>query len=101
MTTYTTDKVSGLPLIEKDVEANLDYPFKWTDWLAEISDTISTKLITAETGITADAGTIVGTTVVVWVSGGTVNKTYRVSCRITTVGGRIDERTILIKVKQR
>jgi hypothetical protein len=97
MTTYTTDKVSGLPLIEKDVEANLDYPFKWTDWLAEISDTISTKLITAEAGITADAGTIVGTTV----SGGMVSKTYRVSCRITTVGGRIDERTILIKVKQR
>jgi len=39
--------------------------------------------------------------VTAWISGGENGKTYRVSCKITTTEGRIDERSIFIKVKDR
>jgi hypothetical protein len=99
--TYVVDKVSGLPVIEKDPQAILDYPFKWTDYLLDPVDTLQSQVTTVETGITLESSGISGTNVVVWLSGGTPGQTYRVANRITTVGGRTDERSILIKVKQK
>lgn len=43
----------------------------------------------------------VDNTVVAWISGGTAGTTYRVTCRIVTAGGRTDDRSIFIKVKER
>ena len=36
-----------------------------------------------------------------WISGGTAGKVYRVTCQITTDSGRIDERSITIRVIER
>lgn len=104
-----TYAVSGTPdseakyTISKHSTAELDYPFNWTDWLNDIVDTIDTFVCGCDTGVTIDNAKTAKTgdslKVVVWVSGGTVGTTYRVWCRITTVGGRIDERAIYIKIK--
>ena len=87
--------------ITKDPDAVLDYTFDWTAWLDAITDTIASKVIVVETGITNDSSIISGKTVITWISGGTVGTTYRVACRIVTAGGRTDDRSIFIKIKER
>lgn len=80
----------------------LDYPFNWgTNWLAEIVDTITSHTITPEAGITCDSSSVVGDTVVAWISGGTAGTTYRVTCQIVTAGGRTFQQSIYIKIKER
>ena len=85
----------------KDPQAVLDYIFDWSAWLA--GDTISTQTLTSDDGITIDSSVVGGenTNVTAWVSGGTAGKSYRVTSRVTTVGGRTDERLIVILVRDR
>jgi hypothetical protein len=87
--------------IVKDPDAVLDYTFDWTTWLALVTDTISSKTITVDTGITCTSSSISGTTVIVWLSGGSVGATYKVTCRIVTASGRTDDRSIYVKIKER
>lgn len=86
----------------KDPAAVLDYTIDWDadDWLG--SDTITgTPVWTVATGLTKDSQSNTTTTATVWLSGGTANTDYDVACKITTAGGRTDERTIRIQVRQR
>lgn len=98
--TYTIS-TSGKATITKDPQAKLDYIWDWTAWLADIGDTIISQLVTLDSGITLVSSGLVGATVVAFISGGTVGTTYRATCRITTNGGRIDERSIFIKIVER
>ncbi len=84
----------------KDPSAVLDYAFDWTDWLAT-SETIANHTITADTGIVVDSSTENAGIVTVWLSGGEAGKWYKVACKITTNAGRIDERTLHIRVENR
>lgn len=103
--------VIGSPI--KDPSAVLDYVFDWapltngragatSDWLAS-GETISSKTVTAESGITVDSSSITdsSTSVTVWLSSGTAGSNYLVTCRIVTSGGRTDERSIRLLVRQR
>lgn len=83
----------------KDPDAVLDYVIDWSDWLD--SDTISTSDWTVETGITEDSDSNTTTTATIWLSGGTVNDRYIVTNRIVTVGGRTDDRSISIYVREK
>jgi hypothetical protein len=83
----------------KDPQSKLDYTVDWTAWLG--SDTIAASTWTLEAGLTKDSETRTATTSTVWVMGGTPGMIYRATCQITTAGGRIDERSILIVVAQR
>jgi hypothetical protein len=89
------------PTIVKDPNAVLDYTFDWTAWLDDVADSIATRQIIPATGITVDSSAIVGKKVIAWLSGGTAGQKYQVTCRITTAGGRTDDRSIFIKVKER
>jgi hypothetical protein len=95
----------------KDADAVLDYTFDWSDWLVS-GDTIATKTITAQTGLTVNSSSIVAGTnkagasvpsgaVQVWVQGGTTGNTYTLLCHITTTGGRTDDRTMYLQVVDR
>ncbi len=97
--------------IDKDPTGILDYTFDWapltnesgtTDWLVS-GDTISSYVITAESGITVDNDTLSNesTSVTVWLSGGTAGAIYTVACKITTIGGRTDKREADIRVIER
>lgn len=85
----------------KDPAAVLDYELDWSTWLATVSDTIATSTWTADTGITVDDESNTTTTATVWLSGGTAGVTYSLVNRITTAGGRTDERTITVAVRER
>jgi len=83
----------------KDPAAVLDYGLDWSAWLD--GDTIDTSTWTITTGLTKDGDDHDGTTTTVWLSGGTAGTSYRATNRITTTGGRTDERTIRITVSDR
>ena len=81
----------------KDPDAVLDFGFDWETWLD--GDTLKTSTWVVPTGITKDSDlfTVVGIATI-WLSGGTLREVYKVVNRITTVGGRTDDRTLVIKV---
>jgi len=85
----------------KDPEATLDYIFNWLAWLD--GDTITTQVVTIDDGATVNSSAITDTdtSVTAFVSGGTVGRSYVLSCKITTVGGRTDERSLTILVVER
>ena len=85
----------------KDPDAVLDFTVSWAEWLAEAEDTITSSTWTAEAGITIDSDSNTTTTATVWLSGGTATERYRVTNEIVTVGGRTDNRTITVKVRER
>lgn len=86
-------------IIDKDPSANLDYKIDWELWLA--GDTISSSQWTVATGVTKGSETNTTTTATVWISGGTAGSRYTITNRITTAAGRIDERSIILRVLDR
>lgn len=102
------EQTNSALVIDKDVEAQLTYTFDWSEWL-ESNDTISaieytvaarrndpTPLVIENSGIIND-----NTKTFVELSGGQVDKTYIVTCKITTTDGYIDRRNFRIEVKAR
>lgn len=86
----------------KDPDAVLDYPIDWKPWLdAAGGDKIATSTWTLSAGIANSGETKSLTLTVIWLSGGTPGQSYLVANRITTVGGRTEERTIQINVVDR
>lgn len=91
------------PTIIKDPNAELDYSEDWTAWLLAASDTISSfvTIIPAESTMIELRKSHNGLIPTAWFSGGRVGQTEKVTYRITTVAGRIDDRTIYFKIKER
>lgn len=83
----------------KDPDARLDYMVDWTSWLGD--DTITNSTWIVPNGINFEADTFTTTTATVWLSGGSLGSSYEVVNRITTDAGRIDDRTITIKIRQK
>lgn len=81
----------------KDPVAVLDYMIDWAAWLG--GDTIALSVWTIPSGITQNSVTNTATTATIWLSGGTDGTVYSIVNRITTAGGRADERTITITVQ--
>jgi hypothetical protein len=86
----------------KDPSASLDYSWDWSLWLAEAGDTIGSATVTVPDGLTAVGAPVYGDTVVTQqVSGGDVDGAYRLVCRVTTVKGLVDERSIYLTIIER
>lgn len=104
MATETFVVTANKPTITKDPNAVLDYTLDWSDWLEPASDTIASVAV-AVTGVTLDHTTNNGTSVTIWISGGTVGTRGEARVRITTVGTgarpRTDDRTVYFKIKER
>lgn len=93
----------------KDPQDTLDYTFDWSRFLsgATLSDAvwfINGTQITAP-GQTVSTLTSVNTansttSTTILLSGGTVNVTYTVSCRITSSSGLVVERSARISIKE-
>jgi len=86
-------------IYSKDPDETADYEFEWA---ADIgTDTISNVTIVADTGITVDSNSNTDNVVTVWLSGGTARSTYRVVCRITTVGGRTLDQSMCMRCRSK
>ena len=106
LTGYKQDR-EGVYIV-KDPEATLDYSLDWADWMPA-SDRIATSNWTIET-LAGDLNPLVevetllaGLTsrTTIFLSGGSVNRNYRVTNTITTDDGRTDERYFRIFVRDR
>lgn len=89
------------PTIDKDPDAILDYSWDWTAWLADVSDTIATKSFIVDVSLTVVSSTVVGGIITAFISGGVAGTKVIATCRMVTVGGRSDDRTIYLKIKDR
>lgn len=89
-------------VVNKDSNATLDYTWNWTAWLDAVSDTISAFTIIADDSITVESSALIGTKQVqAFISGGAVGIMGAATCRITTAGGRTDDRTIYFNIIER
>jgi hypothetical protein len=86
---------------KKDPDAVLDYTFNWGSWLTDAEDVIDTVEWIPDEGLTVANSTYTSTTATAFVSGGAVGDTLKLTCRITTLGGRTDDRTITLKIVDR
>lgn len=84
----------------KDPDDLLDYPVSWVDVLAADSDAIGSVVWTIPAGLTKTSESIASGVAVVWLSGGVDGTRYEIGCRMTTVAGRIYDRTIELVVRQ-
>lgn len=84
----------------KDPDAVKDYGWDWgTHFLG--ADTIASStwsVDSADLTIVTDSND--STTTTVWLSGGVLNASYTVTNEIVTAGGRTDDRSFLIRIKQ-
>lgn len=99
-------KPSGHAVIEKDANALLDYGFDWTLYLNALNDTIVSATFVVDPSFVVQNSSFGSYTATVWLSGGVapdlpVLNELRVTCRIVTAGGRIDDRSIYIKIKDK
>lgn len=105
MATETFVVTANKPTILKDPNAVLDYTLDWSEWLEPLGDTIASVAVAVAGGITLDHTTNDGTSVTIWIAGGTVGTRGEARVRITTVGTgarpRTDDRTVYFKIKER
>ena len=84
--------MSHAPL-EKDPNSVLDYVFDWSRWLSE-GDVIGSSSFVVPSDLTVTNQSFTDISATVWLSGGVVGKTYKITNQITTnPGGRQDERS--------
>lgn len=84
----------------KDPDATLDYTFDWTEKLAEDEEIAEPQIIVPD-GMTLLYMEHTAKTVTAWLSGGVATSKPRVTCRITTNQGRVDDRSIWVKIAER
>jgi len=84
----------------KDPDAVLDYAIEWSRWLA--GDQIETSAWSvSDSTLEAANDSNTATRATIWLSGGVSGQSYTVTNRITTSGGRTDERSFVIQVQDR
>lgn len=99
MTSFTSDYGSVLtpcpaPDFELDPDATEDYVFQLAPELD--GDTIATAVFVLPDGLTEESSSNTSTTATIFVSGAQCGRTYRITCRYTTAGGRTRDNTIRV-----
>lgn len=88
---------------DKDPQSTLDYTIDWVDWLVQ-GDSLSTatwafETIVGESSLVITQQLLSGTKAIAWIRGGSLNGKYKLINTIQTAQGRIDQRTIVISIK--
>ncbi|WP_455201721.1 phage fiber-tail adaptor protein [Kaarinaea lacus] len=90
--------------VTKDPDETLDYKWDWSEWLSS-GVLISTATFSPATGITVSTYAISdgNTSVVAWVTGGTVDNDYRIMCEIETDNSpaHTANRTMVFQIRER
>lgn len=99
--------MSQITLLDpKDPDETVDYGINWR--FRDEDDEIVASTWTVQAGLTKIADPITSvvdpftsTTTTVWVTGGSAGTSYTARNRITTLKGRVRDRTIIISVRER
>lgn len=85
-----------MKVFTKDPDSVLDYVWDWTSWLnGDIIDTFEFIVPTGLTLESAPAPENVDGKITAWFSGGTSKASYQVTCRVHTVSGRSEDKTVM------
>jgi hypothetical protein len=90
-----------MTVYKKDPNAVLDYTFDWGPYLTPLADTIASAVWVLPASVIKVSQLQTTTTASAFLSGGTLGETETVTCRITTNGGRTDDRSIQLKIVER
>lgn len=101
MTIFFDPDNDGRATVIKDPGARLDYVWDLRDWLADVSDAVADYDVLVSGGLVRQSQNELGGVVTAWLSGGSVGAEASATCRVTTAGGRIDERTIWFRIQER
>ena len=86
---------------QQDEDDDLDYSIDWSATMTSDGDTISLSTWTVNpTGPTLDNQSSTTTATTTYVSGGTVGTDYTVTNQITTAGGRVYNRSFIVRVRR-
>ena len=83
----------------KDPDATLDYRFDWSLWLDDGEAIVEADILADQVDV--DTVSHTDRDVTVFLSGGQEGERAEVTCRVTTSEGRIDDRTIRLRLRQR
>ena len=92
---------------EKQPAEVKDYDIDYGEWLGPVADTVAstTAIVTSVTEAvpTLEIDSIMesSTAAKLWISGGTAGVSYKVTVKLTTAGGRLDESELVFTVKDR
>lgn len=88
-------------MAQKQPDEYLDYNVDFTDWMPD-GDTIASAAATVSPAGELDVDTVSIATPIVkfWAAGGVTGKTYKITVKITTAGGRVKEDEIKIRVRE-
>lgn len=83
----------------KDPDSTLDYSFDWALWLN--GDTISSSTWVVDSPLVKSSESKTDETTTLYIAGGVHGTDYELKNTIVTPGGRTDERTVEIRVRER
>lgn len=84
--------------VQKDPDAIEDYRIDWSRWLD--GETIASSVWLLDPGITLVSSSHTQTATRARIGGGTVGRSYRATCRVTSSTGRVADQTILILIEE-
>ena len=94
-----------LKVFRKQPSEYKDYDISFVPWLGAMGDTLDyietvVECLTdpANTSLTVPVHKITATLVKLWIMGGTDSYTYKVTIKVFTVGGRVDESELIFAV---
>lgn len=88
----------------KDPDAVRQFQMDWTLWLADGETIADAEIIVDDdsaTPVTVDSSSHDDEIVAFTLSGGTTGTAAKVTCRVTTSDGQVDDRTVDIRVRER
>jgi hypothetical protein len=84
----------------KDPDEKLDFSVDWrTEGRLPVDDAIDSSLWIVPVGITVESESYSDTLTTIWLSGGTIGQSYDFINRVTTLSGRIMDKTVRLKIK--
>ena len=98
ITVYPSDGAGAVDVAPVDPDAVIDYTIDWADWLG--TDTIATSAWTITNASEASSSNTT-TTAQVFIQSATKGKIVEMRNRITTAGGRTEDRTLRAKVREK
>jgi hypothetical protein len=78
-----------------------DYDIDFSEYLASMGDDVALSyVVSADPGITLVYSMLTGAVVKVFLSGGVTGTSYKVTTTLTTMGGRVKQAEIVVRVKE-
>jgi hypothetical protein len=83
-----------------DPQSKLDYGFDWSDWLKN-GETIITSTWAIAPGLTKISDSFSTSATTIWLKDGTAGESHTITNHVVTSQGREDDRSHVLKVKDR